>query len=120
MRFLPGAAALLLVALAGTPALAHAFLERASPRVGARVITAPAEVRLTFTEPLEADFCRVSVAGPAGFAGAGAPAAASGDRRSLLVPLRRPAPPGRYLVRWRVVSADSHVSQGEFHFDIAP
>jgi methionine-rich copper-binding protein CopC len=36
-----------------TVALAHAFLERADPRVGSTVRTPPAQVRLWFTEQLE-------------------------------------------------------------------
>src|SRR2546429_4668932 len=43
--------AALLAAAAG--ARAHAFLDRAEPRVGSTVRTAPAEVKLWFTERLE-------------------------------------------------------------------
>jgi methionine-rich copper-binding protein CopC len=27
---------------------------------------------------------------------------------------------GRYRVIWRVLSIDTHVTKGEFHFDVAP
>ena len=36
--------------------------------------------------------------------------------RISLPPLAR----GRYRVTWRVLSVDTHVSKGEFTFDIAP
>lgn len=112
------AVALLVATNLGGPAAAHAFLEQASPRVGAQVAVAPTEVRLSFSEPVEPAFCAVAVAGPPGFGGAGPPKVAAADRRVLTVALRSPTPPGRYVVRWRVVSVDSHVTQGDFHFEV--
>jgi methionine-rich copper-binding protein CopC len=43
----------LVILLSGSPAFAHAFLERASPPVGSEVPTAPSEISLTFTEGVE-------------------------------------------------------------------
>ena len=108
------------VALGGGPAKAHAFLEHASPKVGSRTATAPRSVQLSFSEPVEVAFCTVTVAGPPGFGGAGPPTVAPGDRRTLVAPLRAPTPPGRYVVHWRVVSVDSHITQGDFQFEVAP
>lgn len=107
----------LLAAAAGGPAGAHAFLERAAPKVGSHAAAAPAEVRLTFSEPVEAALSTIRVAGPPGFGGAGAPAA-DGDGRVLSVPLHGQRPAGRYVVRWRAVSVDSHITQGQFSFDV--
>jgi methionine-rich copper-binding protein CopC len=104
----------------GGPAAAHAFLERAAPPVGSRVAAAPQEVRLSFSEPVEPAFSQVTVVGPPGFGGATAAQLAGGDRRTLVVSLRRPAPPGAYVVRWRVLSVDSHVTQGQFKFEVRP
>ena len=112
-------AAMAAAAASGGPAMAHAFLEHASPRVGARTAVAPQEVRLSFSEPVEAAFCTVAVAGPPGFGGAGRPTSGPGDRRVLIAPLRAPTPAGRYVVHWRVVSVDSHVTQGDFQFVVA-
>ena len=53
-----------------TEARAHAFLDRAEPRVGSVVSKAPTSVRLTFTQGVEVVFCRVTVTGPPGFGGA--------------------------------------------------
>jgi methionine-rich copper-binding protein CopC len=105
------------IALSGR-ASAHAFLDKASPPVGARVAVAPSEVRLSFSEPLETTFCTVTVTGPPGSGGAGPPNGDPRDRRILITPLRAPTPPGRYLVHWRVVSVDSHVTQGDFQFEV--
>ena len=41
------------------------------------------------------------------------------DPTSLRVTLP-PLAPGRYRVSWRVLSIDTHVSQGDFTFDVAP
>lgn len=105
--------------LAGTAA-AHAFLERATPRVGSRIAAAPSEVRLWFSEPVEPAFCIVVVRGPPGFGGTEPAHVAEGDRRILVAPLRQPVPAGRYVVQWRVVSVDSHVTQGDFQFELRP
>ena len=107
------------LALAGA-AQAHAFLDRADPRVGAVIRQAPRSLRLWFTQRLVAPFCQVTVTGPAGFGGAGPSHAAPGDPQSLVVDLRGPTPPGRYTVRWRVVSVDTHMTQGDFAFTVRP
>src|ERR1041385_5132583 len=48
------------------PALAHAFLTRASPPVGSTLKAAPAEIALRFSEPIEATFSSVVVTGSGG------------------------------------------------------
>ena len=40
------------------------------------------------------------------------------DRTLLVVPLPALAP-GRYTVRWRVLSVDTHVTEGDYHFDVS-
>src|SRR3954470_6734328 len=47
-------------------AMAHALLDRAEPRVGNTVATAPQEVTLWFTQKLEAAFSTVTVTNAAG------------------------------------------------------
>jgi methionine-rich copper-binding protein CopC len=42
-----------------------------------------------------------------------------GDARILRVSLP-PLSPGTYRVVWRVLSVDTHVSEGDFTFDVAP
>ena len=64
-RLSAGLVALLLL-LAATGAGAHAFLDRAEPRVGGTVRTPPAQVTLWFTERLEPAYSRVKVVNAAG------------------------------------------------------
>lgn len=115
-------ASVLLLALAaaagGAPAWAHAFLEAASPKVGARVASPPALVRLSFSEPVVPAFSTITVAGPPGFGGAEPARPVAGDPRVLVSGLKRPLPDGRYTVHWRVLSSDSHTTQGTFRFDV--
>jgi methionine-rich copper-binding protein CopC len=99
---------------------AHAFLARAEPRVGSTVRTQPAEVRLWFTERLEPAFSTVTVTDAAGQAvdtGDGRVDPAAPTVLRVSVP---PLPPGRYTVRWRVLSVDTHVTEGTFQFTVAP
>ena len=104
---------------AAAPAFAHAFLQSASPKVGSTVSAAPREVRVTFSEGIEPAFSKVTVSGPPGFGGSGSARPEDGAR-TLAAPLRGPFPPGDYVVRWRVVSTDSHTTQGTFHFEFKP
>ena len=101
-------------------AQAHAFLDHAEPKVGTEIAKAPSQVRLSFSESLVLRFCHVTVTGPAGFGGAGPVRQAPGDTKSLVVDLRPPIPPGAYVVRWRVVSADTHATEGDFAFKVKP
>ena len=118
-----GAAALLGLILAITPAApvgAHAFLERADPRVGSTVHGSPDAVRLWFTERLEPAYSRFEVVDDKGRpVSIGQTQVDPADPRSLraLVPA---LPPGRYRVRWRVLSVDSHVTEGDFTFRVGP
>ena len=106
--------------LAASTAWAHAMLERASPAVGGTVRSAPGEVMLRFTEPVEPAFSAVQVLGPAGErVDAGDARVDEHEKTVLRTPLKQLAP-GIYKVIWRVVSVDTHVTNGDFKFTIAP
>src|SRR2546426_8497874 len=92
--------AALLFGVAG--ARAHAVLDRAEPRVGSTVRTAPADVKLWFTERLEPAFNRVQVVNEAGERVDRADGAVEPSDPGL--PRTPPVPPapGRYRVLWRV------------------
>lgn len=92
---------------------AHAFLIRSDPAAGARLLSAPPQLSLYFTEPYvrgsehvtvrRADGTEIVLPAP------------SGD----LAVIRQPLPPrlrGIFVVSWRVVSDDGHLSAGEFAF----
>ena len=98
-------------------ALAHAFLERASPAAGENVRSSPARVELHFSEALEGAFSAITVTDTAGRDMSAGASTADGTELSL--PLRK-LKPGRYRVSWHAVSVDTHRSEGKYNFLVAP
>ncbi len=97
---------------------AHAFLDHARPPVGSAG-TAPTAVQLWFTERLEPAFSTIQVLAPSGERVDQGGAQVGGDGTLLTVALK-PLPPGHYRVVWRVVSVDTHVTNGAFSFEVTP
>lgn len=114
--------ALALAALAMTSgeAFAHAMLERAQPAVGSVVKSAPAELRLAFSERVEPDLSAVEVRDASGRRVDAGALRSEDDGTVLAVPLAGALPPGRYKVVWRILSVDTHVTRGDFSFTVAP
>ena len=101
-------------------AWAHAALLRTVPVASRTINQPPAEVRLTYSEPVEPRFAIVSVTAASGQqVTSSSPAAAPGSPQTLVTPLRR-VPEGWYLVFWRVISADGHPVRGAFTFAVGP
>jgi copper resistance protein C len=118
-------AAMMLMTLALTPALsspvqAHAFLDHANPAVGSLVHGGPTQVKLWFTQQLEPAFSSVHVSDQSGKqVDAGDSRVDATDTELLLVSVPHLGP-GTYRVTWRVLSIDTHVTEGDFTFDVAP
>jgi methionine-rich copper-binding protein CopC len=121
MRFMTIAAFLLLLPSLGIgTADAHAFLDRADPRVGNTVKGAPRSVSLWFTQNLEGAFSTIEVVNSSGALMNNGKASVDGaDRKLLRVPVKA-MPAGTYTVRWHVLSVDSHTSDGNFTFQVGP
>lgn len=118
-RLPPWAAAFLAFALPAG-AQAHAYLEQTDPQAGSTVAAAPAELRLWFSERLEPAFSTVEVTD-----GQGRRVEASRARVDARDPalLRVALPrlgPGAYTASWRVISLDTHVTEGRFVIHVAP
>ncbi len=110
--------ATIFVALLSAAAHAHAFLDHASPKVGSTVATAPKELLLWFTEKLEPAFSTAEVSNAQGAAMQSGKAQVTGSAGTeLRVPLKA-LPPGTYRVNWRVLSVDTHRTQGNFTFHV--
>jgi methionine-rich copper-binding protein CopC len=110
---------LALVTLVST-AGAHGVLERTEPRGGSTVKAAPSHVRLQFTGALEPAYSRVHVLDADGRRVDLGDGAVDPSNRALLRVSLPALPAGRYKVAWRVLSVDSHVTEGEFTFRVAP
>ena len=104
-----------------THAWAHAFIDHTDPVVGSAVQQSPAEVRLWYTQGLEPAFSRVQVFDAAG---------KEVDKKDvhldptnnhlLIVSLPAGLGAGTYKVVWRVVSVDTHPTEGAFKFQVGP
>lgn len=114
---------LLLAALTATlspHAASHARLERAVPAEGSTVRESPAHLTLWFSQRFEPAFSKIRVLNAKGDQVDHADAQVEGaDARQLKVSLPKLAP-GAYQVQWRVLSVDTHVSEGHFTFDVRP
>jgi methionine-rich copper-binding protein CopC len=97
---------------------AHAFLERSDPTVGGKVHSAPAEVRIWFTEAIEPAFSSIQVFDAAGKQLDKKDTHRDPSNRSLLHISLPPLGPGTYKVVWRVVSVDTHMTKGDFTFQL--
>jgi hypothetical protein len=107
-------------ALCAPAAAAHAFLDHAEPAVGSTVHAAPARVRLWFSERLEPAFSTAELQDASGKRVDPATAKVDASDPTLLEIAAPPLAPGRYRVKWRVLSVDTHVTEGDFAFTLAP
>jgi methionine-rich copper-binding protein CopC len=96
-------------------ASAHAFLDHAEPRVGNKVATTPREVTLWFTQKLEPAFSSITVTDPAGKRVDTGKTRISGNQMSISL---RGGGSGTYHVNWRVLSVDTHTTNGNFTFEV--
>jgi methionine-rich copper-binding protein CopC len=110
--------ALAILALAAPAARSHAFLDHAVPSVGNAVATPPTQIRIWFTQELEPAFSTVEVRDTAGNRVDGGDAKVdAGDATQLYASLK-PLLPGLYRVAWRVLSVDTHTTEGTFTFTV--
>jgi methionine-rich copper-binding protein CopC len=105
----------LLLWLVRSEASAHAFLDHAEPRVGNTVATAPREVTLWFTQKLEPAFSTITVTNTAGQRVDTGKTRVSGNQMSVSL---RSGGAGTYRVNWRVLSVDTHRTDGNFTFRV--
>ena len=105
----------LLLWLVTGEASAHAFLDHAQPRVGNTVATAPREVTLWFTQKLEPAFSSITVTNSAGQRVDAGKTRVSGNQMSVSL---RSGGAGTYRVNWRVLSVDTHRTDGSFTFRV--
>ncbi|NJM40414.1 MAG: copper resistance protein CopC [Anaerolineae bacterium] len=94
---------------------AHASLDHASPAVGSTVPVSPNQVSLTFTQSIERKFNRMEVRNAGGTRVDNGNVSVSGNTMRVGV---KGLEPGRYTVRWRVLSVDTHTTEGSFNFQV--
>jgi len=116
MRYVGSLARVLLFLCVASSAHPHALLDHANPRVGSTVASAPMELLLWFTQKLEPAFSNVEVRDSNGARVDEGHAQVDPSDGSLLRVALKPLPTGSYEVRWRVLSVDTHTTEGRFRF----
>ena len=101
-----------------TQAQAHAFLDHADPKVGSTVDTLPSEVRIWFTEEIEAAFSSVEVLDGDGKQVDNKDYHLDSKNKKLAIVSLPALPVGTYKVVWQVISTDTHKTQGNFTFTV--
>ena len=112
------ALAFLLVSVA--MANAHAFLDRAEPKVGSSIKGSPTQVKVWFTQKLMAPFSQLQVFDASGHEVDKHDKKVDPSDQALLIVSVPPLKPGKYKVVWRAASVDTHVTNGDFEFEITP
>jgi methionine-rich copper-binding protein CopC len=110
--------AFLAAALLGASALvqAHTHLKGAQPAEGSVLNAPPANIVLKFSEAARVTSLTLQKDGGAEQKLAPLPTEASAE---VSVPAGKLAP-GKYVVNYRVVSADNHIMSGKLHFTVDP
>jgi len=95
---------------------AHTRLKVSVPAEGSVITVSPANIVLTFSGPTRLTALTVRKEGEAEQKVSPLPAELAAQ---VTVPSPKLAP-GKYIVSWRVVGADSHVMAGTLHFSVDP
>ena len=96
----------------------HAELLRSQPVAGSVIESAPREIHVWFSEPIEApSSTAVRVLDPEGVPVAADTTVAADDRTEMITRVTGQSA-GTYTVRWRAISADGHPIDGTFVFSV--
>ena len=97
---------------------AHAFLKNADPGVGSTIQTSPSEIRIRFTENIEPAVSSIQVFNASGKEVDKHDLHVDRSDHALLHISLPQLGAGTYKVVWRVVSVDTHVTNGNFTFRV--
>ncbi|WP_019421652.1 CopD family protein [Paenibacillus sp. OSY-SE] len=97
------------------PASAHANMASSSPLSNSELTDSPTEIRITYTEGIDADLSSMTLWNTDGAEIAGE---VKSDGEKTLVKSISSLPNGIYKVKWQVLSVDTHVTEGSFEFAV--
>jgi methionine-rich copper-binding protein CopC len=104
---------------AGREASPHAIVLESSPAHDAVLTEAPRQATLRFNSRIEKRFTRVTLTfadeGPVPVALPEGDTTATPDRLTIPLPALRP---GRYVLRYRVLAVDGHITEGAVRFTV--
>jgi len=99
-------------------AFAHSGLQRAEPPVESTLKRPPKELKLYFSERLEPAYSKVRVEDGQGGRVDRDDSRVDRSNPLLLRVTLPPLAPGTYTVIWRVLSVDSHITEGRYTFRV--
>lgn len=105
-----------LATIAAPAASAHSRLESSDPADGAMLSAAPTRVSLTFNEAIQDSFDVLNVVGPDNHYWQDGEPGVTGP--TISVGLRELGPAGKYVINYRVTSADGHPVSGQRSFEL--
>jgi copper resistance protein C len=111
---------LLVLILAGSPLLAqaHAILVRSQPAKDDTVNPAPKQIDLWFNDAVRGEYKALAVIDSSGKRVDNHDVAQELTDGSHIYATVAALPPGKYTVRYRVVSQDTHIVTGKFDFTV--
>lgn len=102
------------------PALAHARLLQETPASGASLEEPPEQVRLRFSEPVDAEFDPLKVFDAEASRVDEDDARIDPNNARVLLAGLEDLPEGSYRVEWRVTSIDGHIVEDAYAFNVTP
>lgn len=113
-----GSTMAMILCVHAAPAQAHSMLVKAEPPRRAVLVHAPTQVQLWFNEEIEGDYASLVVLDAEKHPVTEVkPTLAPDDRKSIVLPLPE-LTPGKYSVKFRVLSVDGHVVESYFDFSV--
>tara|TARA_B100000686_G_C16694877_1_gene919887 strand:+ start:195 stop:599 length:405 start_codon:yes stop_codon:yes gene_type:complete len=101
-----------------SPVWAHAQLIKAEPARRAALDSAPEQIRLWFNEEIEGAYTTLTVSGPNKKLITNAkPRVVKDDPKSIILSIPE-TKPGKYTVKFRVLSVDGHVVDSAFNYTV--
>jgi len=116
-RWLLPAAALFVVGAAlfiSPAAFAHAIIVSSKPAANSDVPQGPVEILLQYNSRIDATHSRVSLVDPAGKVTA--LTVTEGSTPGSLAAAGTTDAPGKWIIRWQVLSVDGHITRGDIPF----
>jgi methionine-rich copper-binding protein CopC len=96
----------------------HAFPDHSEPAVGSKISSSPSVVKIWFTEKLEPALSKIQVFDQSKMQIDRRDVQAFEGNAAILIVSLPQLHAGRYNVVWRVVSVDTHVTTGNFSFEV--
>lgn len=109
----------LAAALMAGSALAHSFLVEATPSSKDHVATSPKTIKLRFGGGVEPKYSKLTVENADGKV-LGEGSIGTPEKPRELSMNSPELTPGKYVVRYRVLSVDGHVVEGNYEFTVDP